>query len=517
MAVKKRPVSPRQKMINLMYVVLMAMLALNVSNEVLKGFSLMGESLSRTTQNAVVENESLYRDLAGQLKQNPAKVRPWYEKAMRVKAMSDSLYNFAERLRWAIARAADGRNGNPDALRNQEDLEASTHVMLAPVGGQGAALRQAIGTYERGILMFIADPRQRAIISSNLSTDVPRRKDTAGQSWEEYMFESMPSIAAVTMLAKLQSDVRKAENEVLHALVSNIDVKDIRVNSLEAYVLPEKTTLFPGEKFDSRIFMAAVDTTRRPEIYVGGRKIAPDGHYSFTAGAPGEYSFSGYILTPNAAGEIIRRDFVQRYNVIAPPSGASVAADLMNVLYAGFDNPVTVAASGVDAAKINLAMSGGTLISQGRGKYTARPAKVGQDVTFTVTGTVGGRQQTLGAYTFRVRKLPDPKPFVLLGNDHFTGGKMAKGTAVGLQTLGAAIDDGLLNIPFRVLSFECVFFDRMGNRRLEPSAGAAFSEGQRNLIRSLRSGTSFYVRGVRVIGPDGLERTLDSVLEIIIS
>lgn len=331
------------------------------------------------------------------------------------------------------------------------------------------------------------------------------------------MFESMPSVAAVTMLAKLQSDVRKAENEVLHALSANIDLKDIRVNRLEAYVLPEKTTLFPGERFDSRIFMAAVDTTRRPEIYVGGRRIAPDGRYSFSVGGPGEYSFSGYILTPNAAGEVIRRDFTQRYNVIAPPSGASVAADLMNVLYAGFDNPVTVAASGVDAAKVSLSMTGGTLTPRGHGKYTARPAKVGQDVTFSVSGVVGGKSQTLGAYTFRVRKLPDPTPFVQLGADRFFGGKLSKGTAVGLQTLGAAIDDGLLNIPFRVLSFECVFFDRMGNRRLERSAGASFSDDQRALIRSLRSGSSFYVRGVRAIGPDGIERTLNSVLEIIIS
>ena len=103
MTVKKRPVSPRQKMINLMYIVLLAMLALNVSNEVLKGFDLVGESLNRTTGNAVKENEAVYKDLAEQLKANPGKVRPWYDKAIAVKQMSDSLYNFAEQLRWAIA------------------------------------------------------------------------------------------------------------------------------------------------------------------------------------------------------------------------------------------------------------------------------------------------------------------------------------------------------------------------------------------------------------------------------
>ena len=103
MAVKKRPVSPRQKMINLMYIVLLAMLALNVSNDVLKGFILVGDSLERTTENTMKENQAIYEDLEAQLKANEMKVRPWFNKAQDVKRMSDSLYNYAENLRWAIA------------------------------------------------------------------------------------------------------------------------------------------------------------------------------------------------------------------------------------------------------------------------------------------------------------------------------------------------------------------------------------------------------------------------------
>ena len=111
MAVKKKPISPRQRMINLMYIVLMAMLALNVSSDVLKGFSLVGDSLNRTTANAMQENQTLYDNFAEKLEQNPAKVRPWYDKAMMVKEMSDSLYDFAEQLRWALAREVDGKDG----------------------------------------------------------------------------------------------------------------------------------------------------------------------------------------------------------------------------------------------------------------------------------------------------------------------------------------------------------------------------------------------------------------------
>ena len=291
--VKKRPVSPRQKMINLLYIVLLAMLALNVSRDVLKGFTLIGDSLRRTIDNATKENEALYADFKEQYQANPAKVKPWFDKAMAVKALSDDLYLFADSMRWAIAREADGADGNPDKLDDKENLEAASRIMLAPRRGQGKALLQRIVHFRQAVLQQVTDPRQRAIIASNLSTDVPRTEDNYGKDWTQYMFEEMPAIAAVTMLSKLQSDVRKAEGEVLHTLRANIDLKDIRVNELNAYVSAEATTLYPGETFRSRIFMAAVDTTQRPEIYVNGRRIAADGHYNFTAGSPGEYSFSG--------------------------------------------------------------------------------------------------------------------------------------------------------------------------------------------------------------------------------
>ena len=130
MAIKKRPVSPRQKMINLLYVVLMAMLALNVSTEVLEGFSVVEESLNRTTENATKENSSIYDSFAKQLQSNPEKVKAWFDKATSVKQMSDSLYNFAQELKVAIVKEADGKDGSLDAIKNKEDLESAAHVML---------------------------------------------------------------------------------------------------------------------------------------------------------------------------------------------------------------------------------------------------------------------------------------------------------------------------------------------------------------------------------------------------
>ena len=516
MAIKKRPVSPRQKMINLMYVVLMAMLALNVSTEVLNGFSVVEESLNRTTKNSFKENAAIYNDFNEQMKLNPSKVKAWYDKAVLVKQMSDSIYDFAQELKEAIVKEADGKNADIYNIRNKEDLEAASFVMLAPGSGKGRRLFDAINSYRERILKMVPDQQQRDIISNNLTTELPKSAHTMGKNWQEYMFEDMPVAAAVTLLSKLQSDIRYAEGEVLHTLVANIDVKDIRVNKLDAFVIPEKTTLYPGETFSANIVMAAVDTTQTPEIYINGNRINTTGKYSFTAGGVGEHTFGGYMLTHNAAGETIRREFLQKYSVIPAPSGATVAADLMNVLYAGYSNPMSVSVPGVPQNAVSVSMSGGTLTAKGDGHYVAVPSAVGKDVTFTVTANDKGMSRQMAQETFNVRKLPDPTPYVVIGDDRYKGGGLAKASLMGMNTLSAAIDDGLLDIPFKVLSFETVFFDNMGNAVPLASDGNQFSGRQKDSFRKLSRGRRFYIRGVQAIGPDGITRTLPGAMEVIV-
>ena len=306
MAIKKRPISPRQKMINLMYLVLMAMLALNISTEVLNGFSIVEESLNRTTANSSKENEVLYADFAEQMKANPQKVKEWFDKATAVKRMSDSIYNYAQQLKIEIVREADGKDADVANIKNKDDLEAASHVMLAPGTGQGGRLFRAINSFRERILTMVTDPHQRSIIESNLTTKLPAKAHTMGKNWQEYMFEDMPVAGAVTLLSKLQSDVRYAEGEVLHSLVANIDMKDIRVNRLSAFVIPESRTVISGDQFAAQIVMAAVDTTQQPEIYVGGRRIS-NGLYRFTASGVGEHSRrSRKYNTPRLHTEVYR-------------------------------------------------------------------------------------------------------------------------------------------------------------------------------------------------------------------
>ena len=519
----ERPPSPRQRMINLMYIVLLAMLAMNISSDVLNGFTLVEESLSRSTSNATIQNEAVYKEFAASDSINHEKVGEWYNKALNVKSMSDSLYNFAGELKELIAKEADGKKAEINNLQNKEDLEAATQVMLSPTKGRGQDLYNAINSYRDRILEMIDNPVQRDIISNNFSTDVPDKSGALNKNWQEYNFENMPAVAAITLLTKLQNDIRYAEGEVLHTLVNNIDVGDLRVNSLEAYVIPTTQNVVQGNQFSARIILAAVDSTAKPSIYIDGEKIeSEDGWYQIPCNRTGDFTLNGYMEL-NSGNGVIRRDFSQSYSVVSPL--ATVSATMMNVLYAGYDNPVSISVPGVPSNMISASIKNGngTLRANGNG-FIAKPTKVGEDVVIAVTAQQEGRRQSMGEYTFRVRQLPDPTPFIEFADENgniqrYRGGGMplAKRSLMAADGIVAAIDDGLLNIGFTVLSFETTFFDNMGNAVSELSNGPHFSERQKSRFQRLTRGKRFYIQRVKAVGPDGIERQLNTSLEVILN
>lgn len=309
----------------------------------------------------------------------------------------------------------------------------------------------------------------------------------------------------------LQDEPRKGDEK------KDVKLMELNVSEMNAFVIPEKTTLYAGERFNSQVVMAAIDSTQCPEIYVNGSRLqAADGRYSFTAGGVGEHQFNGYILMKGKDGEEIRRNFSQKYTVLPVPNSATVAADLMNVLYAGYANPISISVPGVPANAISASMSGGSFVSKGNGHFVATPSTVGKDVTIHVTARDKGQVRSLPPFVFHVRKLPDPTAYIAMGTDRFRGGGLAKANLMGATGIHAAIDDGLLDIPFKVVGFETVFFDNMGNAIPLASAGASFSARQREEFRKLYRNRRFYISHIRAVGPDGIMRTLPSAMEVIV-
>lgn len=348
---------------------------------------------------------------------------------------------------------------------------------------------------------------------------MPLKGQLMGKNWQEYMFENTPVVAAVTLLTKLQSDVRYAEGEVLHTLEKNIDLGDLRVNQIDAFVIPNSQSVVRGSKFSARIILAAVDSTQRPNIYIGGKPFDSEtGVYEAICNSTGDYTLDGYMELEQANGEVLRRDFSQKYTVVEP--SATVSATLMNVLYAGYDNPISISVPGVPSNRIRATMSNGTL-KPVAGGFIARPTEIGKDAEITVSAEVEGRSQVMAKHAFRVRQLPDPMPFIEYtdqdGNvQRYRGGgtPLLKGQLLQSEGIVAAIDDGLLNIGFRVISFETLFFDNMGNAVPEVSDGAKFSARQKDVFRRLTRGKRFFITGVKAVGPDGIERQLSTALEV---
>ena len=504
--------SPRQRMINLMYIVLTAMLALNVSSDVLNGFNQVHDGLVRTNENMATKNEIQYRYLEELYVKNPTKVGPWLEKGNYLRDYSVSLLNEIDSLKFAIARQADGKKGNPDNLINLDDLEAASVTMLNPSTNNGRHLKEQIDTYRQKVASLITDTVKRQAVMDMLATDITERNNEGAKlSWEEQNFDNMPAVAAVTILSKLQSDIREAESEALANLITNVDIGDVRVNELNPYVIPNSNMVMRGGKYVAQVVLAAIDTTQRPNVFVNGSKIE-NGLLELSATSVGNHEYSGYIEVSRGDGTLDRRPFSSSYTVMEPM--ATISPTLMNVLYAGIENPISISVPGVAMNSVEATMTNGTLSRKGD-SWIARPGQVGSEAVISVFASIDGRKQQVGSMNFRVRKLPDPLPYIpykdAQGNMVEYKGvpqRMSKAQLMAAENIGAAIDDNLLNVSYTVESFATTFFDSMGNAIPEVSEGNRFSARQKEQFRRLKPGSRFFISNVKAKGPDGITRNI---------
>lgn len=505
----------RQKMINLMYLVFIAMVALNVSSEVLSGFVLVERSLTHTIEGAQQSNDNIMKGLSTAYAKNPSKAEPWYRKGLALTAYADSLYNEIDQLRLLIAQEADGKDANPNDVARKDDMNAPTTVMLNPLTRRGAKLRESIDAFRTYTTQMVRSDSRREHISEMLNTE-----GAGGLSWEQQIFENIPTIASLTMLTKLQSDIRSVEGDVLSDLVQNIDSGDLRVNKIAAQVIPRSQLVMQGSQYEASIVLSSYDSTRVPKIVVNGTTLpeSAGGIYRVTASKAGTFPISGYIETELPDGTAVKQPFQSEYYVTEP--FATVAPTMMNVLYAGINNPISIAVPGVPSQNVTATMTNGTLTRQGNG-WVAKPAKIGTPAVITVMAKqADGRTTKMAETSLRVRALPDPLPYIQYtdangATKRFKGGRIAKRDLLTANGIGAAIDDDLLDVPYQVVRFQLLFFDSVGGVIPEVSNGPTFSTRQRDKIRNMAKGKRFFVSEVTARGPDGIERQIPAI-EVIV-
>ena len=515
---KNGPETPRQKMIGMMYLVLTAMLALNVSTDILNGFTLVDKSLHSSIAASDTRNAKLYNDFKAANADNPEKTQEWFDKASEVQKRADSLFNYIQNFKEQIAVLADGQKtvdewkaqGIDPTLHIEGNSNLDVTAQYAINEGHGVELKEIVAFY-RDFAAGLAedDAELRESILKNLATERDynaHEKDSC--DWEVAVFEGMPVGATITILTKMQNDVRTTEGQLIQYLMDRTDAGDLRVNKLNAYVIPNSNYVIRGGKYSARIILAAVDSTQRPEYYIEGQRINDQGLYEVPATGVGIKKYSGWIAYQNpASGEMENLHFTSEYSVGEP--AVTISNNDLNIMYRGYDNKFSISVPGVSNDKVKVSVTGAAVHQQG-GVWVIKPGDNAKNVTISVSAELDGKMQPMGSRDYRVKQLPPPNAyFNVKDREYASGGTIplsALTNASGVITASYGAD-GLLDLPFKVTKF-LVFI----NGRSSEVKGNKFSQEQLSQINKLKKGGMVIMQDIRATGPGGQELKLSPLI-----
>jgi len=519
---KNCPETPRQKMIGMMYLVLTAMLALNVSADILNGFLMVDRSLAVSVGVSKKQGEVVLGNIEKANLLNPVKTGKYLKQANEVQQYCDSLCNFLESCKEGICRIADGKEIDYKPgyeLVNTGNLDAAGQFVEISSGmKKGNEIKSSIDNFSAFVKQHYDATKDSAKIAQyEKMFSTAKQVNSHGEKvdWINANFESMPAVASVTLLSKYQNDIRSTEAELYSHIYAQVDAGDIRVNKLEALVKAESAYVISGGTYSAKIFLAASDSTKNPRVVCNGAELK-NGEYRVGCGKPGQYTVKGTLYVQKPDGTEEPYQFSDTYTVGEPT--AIVSADLMNVFYAGFENPISISVPGYATQNIIASMTGGTLTKTAKG-WSAKPAKVGTPCVISVSVKDDkGKVMSMGKKEYRVKALPDPVAYIEYQDKNGNVAKYkGKGKSIGKSALmnapgvKAELDDADLDVRYRVLSFNVNFFDSMGNAIKESSNGNRFSDRQKSRFSKLTKGKTFFISDVKVMGPDKIERTLSAI------
>jgi gliding motility-associated protein GldM len=521
--------SPRQKMIGMMYLVLTAMLALNVSKDAIEAFKKVDKGLTLTISNYALKNNLIYEQFNRAAQENPQKAGGYKKTAMDVKERADEAFNFLQDLKIEIILKAEGPE-TPAVKGNEVDIEEVKKIdennipseILIGSNEKGKAndLKALLNEYREFLISTLdgKSPTSEEVLRKSLNTDDGRDKDGQPSKWENMTFQALPLVAVITILSKMQVDVRNAETEVLNYLYTQIDASSYKFNKLDAIVIPNSNYVTLGSDYEATVFISATDTTQQPEIVVGGSKLELDdmgkGIYKARATSTGVKKWGGVIALKSPSGATINYDFDAEY-VVGEPN-VIVSATAMNVLYAGIDNPVDVSVPNVSPDKLKVRVVnaeskvGRMKNSKGeyfRGNWLVKPAQAGQIVQIIVTADINGKPMQMSPYDFRVKPVPTPIA-------QFAGksiGSVPRATAAAQQGVFAVMPDFDFDLSYKVTEFKLFYTDR-GLDIEEPSTSSMLTAKQKQLLERLTRGKTLIIKDIKALGPDGKTRELQPVL-----
>ncbi len=502
------PREPRQKMINMMYLVLTALLALNVSSEILNAFKTVNKSLENTNSTVDKSTTTIMASLQ-QKTTDPAtatKAQIWYPKAQQIQNHSKTIFSYIQSLKDQILREAGGDPNNADQKFKEDNLDIATRIMIEKK--EGPKLLAALAKFKTDVLSVDPELKKEFETSLPISLDKPSSKNKAGKTWEGAYFHMVPTVAALTILSKFQNDVKTSENRLVQACHNKVGEVAVRFDTYAAIVGQNATYLMPGQELEITAGVGAFSTGAKPTITVGGKAmtVGPDGTVStkLPGGGIGAHTVPVVINYTDQEGnpQVIKKDIEYKVG----QANASIALDKMNVLYIGVDNPVTIAASGAGDDRIKASISNGSLVQAGgSGKYIARVNSVTDDckITVTVDGKVAGVSQ------FRVRTIP--RPIAVVGT-YESGANVPAGAFKAQAGIGAGVKDFPFELQYKVTRFTISADTDDGYIDDASCTGNTWSDQARRILNNLKPGKTVMIDEIYATGPDGRSQKLPSLV-----
>lgn len=538
-----------------MYLVLTALLALNVSTDVLDAFGIIDEGLAKTGNTIENKNGEIYSEFEAALLLNESKTRAWYQKAFEVKRRADSLDTYIQDLKIKVLSEAergkidgivvDGEI-NRDNIKAKTDYDTPNRIMI---GGdltdksEARILKKKIESFREFLLNIEEDeelPEQlRDAINASLNTEPPvqegRLKDREKSVWELHKFGHAPLMGFLAIMSSMQIDLRNAESEMINYLYAQISAGEVKFNELEAIVQTNSNYIIRGNPYQAEIFLAARDTTQAPKIYVvegvdepweevtdpetgeikyeqreglNYQEVEVDpqtgkGMFERPGASVGIKQWGG-ILEFQGPGGPIRRPFKAEYQV--SEGGVVVSPTKMNVFYLSVDNPVEISVPGVPANRIQASATNGTITRSGN-NWVVIPRRQGNCI-ISVSAELDGKWSPVGTKLFRVKMVPDP--YATVGG--MRSGVISKSALLAQSGVVASMpDDFDFDLTFTVREYTVLTVGSGGFVRDVSVTGNAFTEEVRSFINSLSRGARVYIQDIRAVGPDGSVRPLSTI------
>lgn len=534
--------TPRQKMINMMYLVLTALLALNVSTEVLNAFKLVNDGLVTSNNSLTEKNTGIYKAFDKQMDADKAKAEQYYNKAQKAKKIGAELNALIDKYKAELVKLADGYDEESGDIVQRDNIDIATKYFVEEGEGlkRGKDLQARIEKARKDLLDLV-DEKDRANFKIALNGATPKIKGEPNATWEVATFNHVPTTAAVTILTKFQNDVVSSEGAVVEYLIKKIGETDFKFDALAAKIIAPSSYIMQGQAYKADIFLAAFNSNTQPEVFIGslgGFKRNPDGSYDKVdsqnplpagysegsmlkaeggmgkleqgGGSVGERKYGGIIRVKNPVGGYTFYPFEGSYQVAA--KAVVVSPTKMNVLYIGVDNPMKISVPGVGAGDVTASLQGsGTLTKNSDGTYTANVTGVGK-CNIAVSAKIDGKVQPMGTEEFRIKRIPDPIPS--LGGKLF-GGNTQPGTIKAQSGLVALLKDFDFDAKFSVVSFQMVYSSK-GEIFKAETQGPMFNANMKQFLDRAKPKDIIFIDEIKVVGPDKQPRKLGQIAFTII-